>query len=186
MSNYEKKFPDRKPFDLRVVKTIKGPVGTMLGLKTKSIWTFLVCCIEGCSNATKTKGAALCPEHKLIIRRAQYGVASTKYRDSDKNKPKPRLLSRMKKGIPSYRALLNPKEAMRLMNTKSAHVELPTEAERAAFRKALTNTQQLVNSLKSAKEAVKRAGKREAMKVENAKNAARNRKNRAAKKAQAA
>jgi hypothetical protein len=161
VSKYEKKFEDRKQPDMRVVTTVKGPVGQMLNLELKPIWTFMVCCIKGCSNPTKTRGGALCLEHKRIIRLAQYGVASTKYRDSGKLKPKPRLWSRSQPGRPSYRALANPRAALAI-----AGKQMKTE-DRAEFQKALKDSNKLVNLLRAGTKAVKRVAAKATKKKRN-------------------
>lgn len=178
MSKREKKFPDRKPPDQRVVATITGPVGQMLGIKTKSIWSFLKCCIDGCDAATTSRGAALCPEHKNIIRRTQFGLASTRYRDSQTGKNKlteKRILGRVD-GRPSYRALMNPEWARKaLTRQKNATGQLATKEGQELFKKLLGDKKALFNNMKASARAVKRHAKKVAIKKRNVKQAAHNR-----------
>jgi len=166
MSKYEKKLVNgRKPHDMRVVTSIKGPVGQILGLKTKAIWEFLKCCIEGCNNPTKTRGAALCAEHKQAMRRVQFGLASTRLRDSKKHKPAPRILSRFG-GRPSYRALMDPKWAMKLASAKKNQTgPLATAEGREALKRGLEDKGALFTALKVSSKAVKRHAKRVQAKV---------------------
>lgn len=170
---------DRKPPDQRVVASINGPVGKLLGLKTKSIWTYLVCCIEGCSNSTSGRGAALCALHKELIRKAQYGLASTRYRDTRTGKNKlseKRILGRVN-GRPSYRALMNPVWALKAMKSQKHQTgQLSTPEGRALFQKLLSDRSELLTNMEASARAVKRNAKRIQKKAHNANMVERNRK----------